>query len=474
MEFINRQNELAFLKETKELSHNKLFTISIYGLRRVGKTRLILQLLQDNDLYFFINKDKTSESLLIEFQDIIKNTNILGELESVRTWDDFFRVLFERFKGVVAFDEFQNFIHVDKSIPGILQQYIDLNENKQDILFIFSGSTTGLIKKIFSDSKQPLYGRLKRSLHLEQFRFSEILEMCDHLDINDMSEIIRLYSIFGGFPRYYVAIEDENMQGESVDEILDKFFLMKNSIFEDEVNTILALEFGRRSGIYYDILTAVAEGSTRYSEIAAFLRKKETALTRQINELVNYFNLLEIEKPVIGKGSAIHIRHPLVNFWFRHFYKSLSDYHKRSPPLIEKIRKESRNAGKGFEQVCMEFLSDMNRSDELPFIFTKLGRQWGKFKGEPGRNTYEIDLVAVDEDKDNIFFGECKWKDNVDANKVLQGLKRKSGYVQWNNETRQEYYAVFARSFSRRSTGALCYDIEDIRRCYSLTGQKLK
>jgi AAA+ ATPase superfamily predicted ATPase len=76
----------------------------------------------------------------------------------------------------------------------------------------------------------------------------------------------------------------------------------------------------------------------------------------------------------------------------------------------------------------------------------------------------ELDLVALHEGSGEILFAECKWKDNVNADKVLQGLKRKSGYVQWNNETRREHYAIFARSFGRRSTGALCYDIEDIKR----------
>jgi hypothetical protein len=103
MEFINRHNELEFLQETKELSCRKLFTISIYGLRRIGKTRLILHFLQKNDLYFFVNKDKTSDSLLIEYQDIIRSKNILGEFESLKTWDEYFRVLFERFEGVIAF-----------------------------------------------------------------------------------------------------------------------------------------------------------------------------------------------------------------------------------------------------------------------------------------------------------------------------------------------------------------------------------
>jgi hypothetical protein len=324
MEFINRHNELEFLQETKELSCRKLFTISIYGLRRIGKTRLILHFLQKNDLYFFVNKDKTSDSLLIEYQDIIRSKNILGEFESLKTWDEYFRVLFERFEGVIAFDEFQNFIKVDRSVFGILQKNIDIYENRKNILFIFSGSTTGLIKKIFSDLKQPLYGRLKRSIQLEQFNFSIVLKMCEQLNINNMSEVITLYSIFGGFPRYYVAIDDENLNGKNVDEILEKFFFMKNSIFEDEVNTILSLEFGRRSGTYYDILTAIANGSTRISEISSFLRKKETSLTRQINELVNYFNLIGIEKSIIGnrlvakhllhKNHALHLPVPHPQF----------------------------------------------------------------------------------------------------------------------------------------------------------------
>ncbi|KAF5428986.1 hypothetical protein C5S42_02425 [Candidatus Methanomarinus sp.] len=473
MEFINRHNELEFLQETKELSCRKLFTISIYGLRRIGKTRLILHFLQKNDLYFFVNKDKTSDSLLIEYQDIIRSKNILGEFESLKTWDEYFRVLFERFEGVIAFDEFQNFIKVDRSVFGILQKNIDIYENRKNILFIFSGSTTGLIKKIFSDLKQPLYGRLKRSIQLEQFNFSIVLKMCEQLDINNMSEVITLYSIFGGFPRYYVAIDDENLNGKNVDEILEKFFFMKNSIFEDEVNTILSLEFGRRSGTYYDILTAIANGSTRISEISSFLRKKETSLTRQINELVNYFNLIGIEKSIIGNKSTIYIQHPLMNFWFKFIYKNFSDYEKRSPLLIDKIKKEYKNIGRGFELLCKEFLLEKNRLEELPFKFNDLGRQWGKFKGEKGRNVYEIDLVGLNESTKEILFCECKWKEKVNAMSILHELKKKAEYVQWNNETRKHYYAVFARSFSRRSKEALCYDLKDFETHFKISQRNL-
>ena len=172
MKFINRENQVKFINETEILAKKKLFSLVIYGLRRVGKTRLILEVLKDNDIYLFVNKDKTSESLLKEYEEILKDKGILNEIEYLKSWDKFFETIFKRYKGVIAFDEFQNFIQVDPSIFGILQKYIDLNENKKGLLLIFSGSTIGLIKKIFVNFKEPLYGRVKRKLFLKPLLFS--------------------------------------------------------------------------------------------------------------------------------------------------------------------------------------------------------------------------------------------------------------------------------------------------------------
>src|SRR4030042_3784645 len=162
MEFVNRKEEAKFIEESKSLSESKLFSLCIFGPRRVGKTRLILESLRKNDLYFFVNKDKTTESLLREYESALKSRSLLTELESLKTWDDFFNVLFTRFNGVAVFDEFQNFNEVDKAVFGILQKNLDLHENKKNLLLIFSGSIIGMIKKIFFKKKEPLYGRLKR------------------------------------------------------------------------------------------------------------------------------------------------------------------------------------------------------------------------------------------------------------------------------------------------------------------------
>ncbi len=457
MKFIDRKTEIKFTKESIELSKNKLFTFSIYGLRRVGKTRLILEILKESDLYFFVNKNKRSESLLKEYEETLKNKKILTELESLKSWDEFFKIIFERFKGIIAFDEFQNFVYVDKSVYGSLQKYVDLNEHKKDILFVFSGSIVGLIKKLFSDAKEPLYGRIKRNLILKPLSFVNIMKMCHELDIHSIEEIIKLYAIFGGFPKYYVSMEDERLNGENLEKIVSRFFFVENAILEDEVSQILSLEFGKRSGLYYDILTAIANGNTRISEVASFLRKKETTLTRQINELINYFELVGVEQSIVNRKKLLFIRHPLMNFWFKFFYKNLSSYKRREKWLIEKIKKEiNAYIGRQFENICKEALIKVSYFD-----FQRIGKWWGHYRENNIRKEVEIDLVALNEKTKEILFCECKWKDKVNAEKVLEELKEKAKYVNW--KSKKQYYAIFAKSFSKRAD-CYCFDLKDLEK----------
>lgn len=461
MRFIDREKEIEYLKESAELSKTKLFTVSLSGLRRIGKTRLLFELLKEKDIYFFVNKDKTSKSLLEEYEETLKDRKILTKLESLKNWEQFFEVLFGRFQGIIVFDEFQNFVNVDKPIFGILQKYIDMNEKKKDLLLIFSGSIIGMMKKLFS-KKEPLYGRLKRKLDIKQLDFSDVVKMCHELKIRDTKEIVMLYAIFGGFPKYYVSIEDENLKGGNFEKIMERLFLMQDAVLEDEVSQILSLEFGKRSGVYYDILAAIANGSTRISEIASFLRKKETALTRQINELINYFELVGVEKPVVNGKSLLFIRHPLIKFWFRFFYRNISSYKRREKWLIERIKGEINSyVGREFENVCREALIKANF-----FEFTKIGRWWGYKREEGERKSIEIDIVALNDNTKEILFGECKWQNKVDASKVLWELREKAKYVKWYNEERKEHYAIFAKSFKEKAKqeGLLLFDLKDIEK----------
>jgi hypothetical protein len=72
MKFINRKHELETLSKIKNLAEEKFRFVMIYGIRRVGKTRLILEFIKDQGLYFFVNKNTSGETLIREFSEILK------------------------------------------------------------------------------------------------------------------------------------------------------------------------------------------------------------------------------------------------------------------------------------------------------------------------------------------------------------------------------------------------------------------
>ncbi|MBS3816488.1 MAG: restriction endonuclease, partial [Candidatus Thermoplasmatota archaeon] len=87
--------------------------------------------------------------------------------------------------------------------------------------------------------------------------------------------------------------------------------------------------------------------------------------------------------------------------------------------------------GKIFEQVCKQFLNSVKS-------YPKIGRWWYKED--------EIDIVALNEKKNKILFGECKWSKNNVTFTLLNELKEKGEKVRWKNEKREEEYALFSKS----------------------------
>ena len=469
MKFINRQNELRQLDEFFRLSRKGLITIAVSGLRKVGKTTLIKEFIKGKkSIYFFVYESKTSLELLLEFGRKLKEHKIISELEEISTWSIFMEVIFKRCAGyVVVFDEFQNFYYLDKAVFSIMQRYCD--ENKEvPINIVILGSLIGLFKKVFEDKKQPLYGRISAKLKLNPFTLKDSIEMLQSLGYKDAEQMLRLYGLFGGFPKYYSSIEQFDLVKKDLFNVIEYLFIQENAPLESEVQDILKQEFGRRSSLYYGILHSIAIGKTKLNEIAAEARMKESSITRHLSELDERFGLITSIRAMGNKKSTrYHISHPLISFWFRFVYTKFSEYALRDTAELMGYIKLNFDSffGRRFEEISKEFLSALNAQNKLPFKAEYINNWWGSTRIDGERKEVEIDLIATNRFLKSILFVECKWKEKVDANLLIQELKEKSKSVAWNNDKRKEYYCIIAKSFKKKISdkGVLLFTLKNIK-----------
>lgn len=93
--------------------------------------------------------------------------------------------------------------------------------------------------------------------------------------------------------------------------------------------------------------------------------------------------------------------------------ENLDDKPGQKPTLTERISAMNTTYDQYlshiFEDIVKQYIIDLNIAGKLPFAFERIGRQWGKIPGkQKGVNTYEIDVVALNEGSKEIMFVECK------------------------------------------------------------------
>lgn len=467
MKFYNRKSELALLQRIIEGKSTRI--VVIRGIRRIGKTRLVLESIKGKEsIRIFIPKDKTVSSFL---NDASKEHN----LPLFNRLVDFVKYLFDKYK-IIFFDEFQNFEYLDKSIFSEMQDIIDKCKMEgKDLCLFISGSSYSLLKKIFYDYAKSLYGRKDIEINLFEFDIKTILEIFSDLGIGNMEDRIKMWAIFGGIPKYYELLE--SLKIKDFKDFINLFYIQNFRSLLEEVTSILVSELGGEYKSYYTVMEAIAFSKNKLSEIASLFDNDINAANRYLDLLIKEYNLVRKILPVIEKTRGMtryKNKSNLFDFWFRFIRKNRDFYEiKQFDNIIKNFDEDFiKYMGRKFE----EFIISLFEEKIIKiFEIDKIGGQWGKFKGEKGKNTYEIDIVALNEEKKEILFGECKWKNKVNVLEIVNELKEKGNYVDWHNDKRKEHYAVFAKSFSKRikefeGKKVYCFDLKDIERLLKKKG----
>ncbi len=462
MRFHNREDELEELERVWKLCDRGLHFSVISGRRRVGKTELVKQHCKDKDSsYFFVGR-KQPTPLLDEFCAIAQAD--LGQFPRLAKFDDFLDLLLARTgdKRVIVFDEFQNFDYVDRSVFSDFQKVIDRSRGSRTHLIV-TGSQASILQRIFSDSKEPLFGRATERYPLRPLDFRAICGMLDDLRVSDSRSKVEWYATFGGMPKYYVLAEEQGLEERDVIAALDSLLFRDFAPLHDEARGILAEEFGAEHKTYFSILEAVALGNCEMSNIADKSGISIKSIGKYLSLLVNEYGFLTHSTPITesrakSKKGRYFLSDRFMSFWFRYVHRNMSDYEIGNFGRIKAKVRDDFNAfvGSAFEEIARQFLLTIQK----PFEFDAIGKWWSR--------TEEIDLVGMKSGAKEIALFEVKWQDLslLDAERLLSSIERKKGLVLWGGERRKEHFGIIARSIEGkdglRSLGIQAYDLDDV------------
>ena len=435
--FIGRERELDALN--KLYASDKFEFAVIYGRRRVGKTALINQFIGNKKSIYFTgiesNAKQNLENLsrsIIEYSSRIETETSFISFQAAL---EYVFKLAEKERLILVIDEYPYVARTSKSLASTLQFLIDKYKESSKLMLILCGSSMSYMEDNVLAYKAPLYGRRTAQIKLLPFDFEETCHYLKKLPDGDKALV---YGIVGGTPQYLLQMNDML----SVEDNIKNTFLNPISFLYEEPINLLKQEV-REPAIYTAIITAIAAGASRMSEISSKVGEDTNVCSTYIKNLIN-LGIVQKETPYGEKASrksVYSIEDNMFCFWYRFVLDNNFLIARGAADLVYKriAPQLSDYMGKAFEDISKQYLWKQLLKGKCPVEFTSLGRWWGNDPIE--KSQAEIDIMG-EQDKNTALFGECKWtNEKVDLG-VLETLVKRSRLFSYKNM----HFYLFSKS----------------------------
>lgn len=399
MKFYDREKEIKELQRLDDMANNTAQFTVLMGRRRTGKTTLMTEALKERSyLYFFIGK-KAEQIQCLDFQKQVESVlglHIHGQISSFATLLEEILIYSKQHKTTVIIDEFQRLSDIGDGIISDIQRVWDKHQTEAHIHLVACGSIYNMMKRIFEDRNEPLFGRKTARIDLKPFSTSVLKQILHDYNPNFTPEdLLMLYAITGGVAKYVAQLMDD---GCKTWEDMIRDVCRPSSIFLEEGTELLVGEFGRKFQIYYSILQLIASGMTSQSEIDSVIEKNTG---RYLDTLENEYSLIKKRRPMWAKpnsqGVKFYIDDCFLMFWFR-FVESNRSYVElgKFNLLEETIRKDyTQFSGLVLEKYFRQMYGEKERVTEVS--------QWWDSQGKN-----EIDLIALEDLDHHAVVAEVK------------------------------------------------------------------
>jgi len=426
--FIGRKKELQNLNSLYDTDRFQ-FPV-IYGRRRVGKTALINEFIKDKDTIYFTGIETNAKQNLENFSKSIFNyTTGFDAAPVFSTFQEALEYVFslaDKKRIVLVIDEYPYIAKSYKAIASMLQVLIDKQKDTSKLFLILCGSSMSFMEDQVLGYKSPLYGRRTAQFKILPFNFFESRKYFKKISGFDIAVI---YGIVGGTPQYLLQMDD-NISLE--DNIKNKLLNSTSYLFE-EPNNLLQQEV-REPAIYNAIISAVATGSTKLSEIGGTVREETIACSAYLKKLTSR-GIIKTVTPFTEKSTnkTIYvIADNLFRFWYRFVPANISIIQKDMTDMAYTRISEQLSSYMGavFEDICKQYLWELNKQGKTIVPFTDLGRWWGN--DPKNRCETEIDIMGTN-DENSALFCECKWTNEKIDIVILDTLVSRSKLFHFTN-----------------------------------------
>lgn len=415
--FIGRQKEIAKIQDMLKSSEPKV--CAVFGRRRVGKSKLILESLKDTP-YIYLegieNKSKKSQ-LLLFIQQINNKLQLYNDFKAT-TWAKAFLYLAEKIstlpqRPVIVLDEIQWLANYRSDLVSELKMAWETELSNHARGLILCGSQTSFIQsKIIRGNA--FYGRIDLIIKLQAFSPNEIQQMLAEKNID---EVLLSSLIFGGIPKYLEVIKDE----PSVVLAINKHCFNPYGFFMEEDKRIFVSQFGKKES-YQKIVQVLSKhpyGLTG-TEIAEYTKiSSGGTLSKQVKEL---YDSDIISCNTLNKRKYF-LSDPFLNFYYK-FIREFKDKTNRENKLFIQLYQTPKFHS--FLGSALEIYVKNNYYILAELLgFSDIEYTYGSYFQSKGA---QIDLMFIRKDK-VITLCEIKYGEQKDKAKLVTEVNKKAEVI---------------------------------------------